>query len=147
MCTGRSAEESDIIIQFENSRREHIISTEHGERITLMFCIIVQTLEFGIYLCFFLLRFKNDNGNIAKILTQEETHRRNLKNVGTFLGQFYGFVVEYTFLISLLFIHSVAEDDTQQLKALVVVTKFIDFGLLSVVEVFSSPSLRSFMKN
>ena len=115
-------------------------------QITLVFCLAVQTLEFSIYIWFFCIRYKNDNGNIALLIKQEEIHKRNLKNVVTFLGQFYSFVIEYSFLTYLLILGSFADGDTQSYRALVSMMKFADFCLLSCVEVLSSPQLRSFMK-
>ena len=105
-------------------------------------------IEFTIYLWFFHHRYRNDSGNIAKLMKQEDVQKRNAKNAGTFLGQFYGFIVEYSFLVSILTIHIFyADEEFQHIRVLVVMAKFMDFGLLSAVEVYSSPGLRSFMNS
>ena len=57
-----------------------------------------QTSEFIIYVWFFNYRYKNDNGNVRKLLTEDVIRSRNMKNIGTFVGQFYGFLMEYSFL-------------------------------------------------
>lgn len=146
MCTGLSVTQALIYIDYNISRGESLETTMYKERITIVFCLAVQTIELSIYVWFFHTRYKNDNGNITMLMSQEDTHQRNLKNIGTFLGQFYAFVVEYSFLISLLIFGIFANADTQNYRALLVVLKFADFGLLSCVEVLSSPQLRIFMK-
>ena len=146
MCTGLSVTQALIYIDYNISRGESLETTMYKERITIVFCLAVQTIELSIYIWFFYTRYKNDNGNITMLMSQEDTHQRNLKNIGTFLGQFYAFMVEYSFLISLLVFEIFANADTQNYRALLVVLKFADFGLLSCVEVLSSPQLRIFMK-
>ena len=80
------------------------------------------------------------------LLPEEVTRDRNMKNVSTFLGQFYGFVMEYAFLTSLLFLMYFTDAQTNIFKAILVMIKIMDFGLLSAVELLSSPLLRSFMR-
>ena len=146
MCTGLSASHTLVLIQYGHSIGQQSTNTEYGERAAILLCFLLQTMEFAIYVWFFCYRYRNDNGNIAKYLTQEDVRNRNLKNVGTFLGQFYGFIVEYSFLISLFLLHHIGEDYAQHFRALIAFTKFFDFGFLSAVEVYSSPGLRNYMK-
>ena len=146
MCTGLSASHTLVLIQYGHSIGKQSTNTEYGERAAILLCFLLQTMEFAIYVWFFCYRYRNDNGNIAKYLTQEDVRNRNLKNVGTFLGQFYGFIVEYSFLISLFLLHHIGEDYAQHFRALIAFTKFFDFGFLSAVEVYSSPGLRNYMK-
>ena len=146
MCTGLSASHTLVLIQYGNSIGQKSTNTEYGERAAILLCFLLQTIEFTIYIWFFYYRYRNDNGNIAKYLTQEDVRNRNLKNVSTFLGQFYGFVVEYSFLITLFLLHHIGEDYAQHFRALIAFTKFFDFGLLSAVEIYSSPGLRNYMK-
>ena len=146
MCTGLSASHNLVLIQYGISIEDQAMNMEYGESIAIILCFALQTIEFGIYIWFFHQRYKHDNGNITKYLKQEDVRKRNLKNVSTFLGQFYGFVVEYSFLISLFLLTHIAEDYAQHFRALVAFAKFFDFGLLSAVEIYSSPGLRGFMK-
>ena len=146
MCTGLSVTQTQIYIDYNLSIGEEIQTIRQGEKITIGLCLVSQTIELGIYVWFFHMRYKNDNGSITTLMRQEDTHKRNLKNIGTFLGQFYSFVIEYSFLISLLLCGIFADENTQDYRALVVLMKFVDFGVLSCVEVLSSPQLRSFMK-
>ena len=80
------------------------------------------------------------------LLTHDTIQARNTKNIGTFLGQFYGFVMEYAFLILVFLLIHFADENTHHVKALANIAKLADFGLLSAVEVYSSPGLRAFMK-
>ena len=146
MCTGLSITDTQIVIDYGLSRGEEMLTTTTLQKSVTTTCIAMQTIEFFIYIWFFTHRYRNDNGNIKKLLTQDVIHERNTKNVITFLGQFYGFIMEYAFLTSLLLLMYFADEHTTQIKALMVMIKIMDFGLLSAVEVWSSPGLRSFMR-
>ena len=146
MCTGLSVTQTQIYTAYNLRIGAEIWTTLHGERITIGLCLVAQTIELAIYVWFFNMRYKNDNGSITKLMSQEDTHKRNLKNIGTFLGQFYSFVIEYSYLIFILLCGIFADENTQDYRALVSIMKFVDFGVLSFVEVLSSPQLRSFMK-
>ena len=79
-------------------------------------------------------------------MTQENIKDRNIQNVTTFVGQFYGFIVEYAFLLAFLIWTTLKNDGSDHLKAYFTILKFIDFGLLSAIEFYSSPILKKFMK-
>ena len=147
MCMGISETHAQILIEYGLSLGHPLQVTSYWQRIVLSILLAMQCVEFSIYVWFFLHRYTHDNGNIKKILTEDVIRSRNIKNVGTFLGQFYGFVIENTFLISILIIHYFAGEQKNNYKAFVSVTKFVDFGLLSAVEVFSSPALRTYLKS
>ena len=146
MCSGSSVTYSQIMIEYELSRGHEMLTTTYLQTGSILACILIQTIEFGIYIWFFYTRYKNDNGNIKKLLSEETIRKRNIKNVGTFLSQFYGFMVEYTFLLSILVLMHFADKETHQFKAFANIAKLIDFGLLSIVEVLASPGLRAFIK-
>ena len=148
MCTGLSAAQTEILIEYEINRGIELITTSYLSKIAVSVCIAIQMIEFSLYLWFFCHRYKNDNGNIAKLLLQEDVRKRNAKNASTFLGQFYGFMVEYSFLVAILtFQIFYAHESYEHDRALVVTAKLADFGLLSAIEVYSSPVLRSFMNS
>ena len=146
MCFGLSTLDAQIMIDYDMSRGSEILTTTVLRKIALIIGIGVQLTELGIFIWFFYTRYKKDNGRIKKLLTQENIKDRNIKNVTTFVGQFYGFVVECAFVLITLICTHLGNDDYNHLQAFVSFAKFIDFGLLSVVEVYSSPTLRRFMK-
>ena len=147
MCRGISSTHAQILIEYELSRGYPLRVTSYLQTIAVSILLAIRCAEFSIYVWFFHHRYTNDNGNIKKVLTHDVIRARNIKNVVTFLGQFYGFVIENTFLISILIIHYFAGEQKNNYKAFVSVTKFVDFGLLSAVEVFSSPALRTYLKS
>ena len=146
MCFGLSTLDVQIMIEYDLSRGSEILTTTVLRKITIIVCIGIQAIELGIYIWFFHNRYKKDNGRIQNLLTQENIKDRNIKNVTTFVGQFYGFVVEYAFLFISLICTHLGNDDYNHLQAFVTFVKFLDFGLLSAVEVYSSPALRRFIK-
>ena len=146
ICSGSTVTFSQTLIEYGASRGEQMLATTYLQTTSIYVCIAFQTIEFGIYMWFFYTIYKHDNGNMRKLLTHDAIRERNLKNVGTFLGHFYGFVVEYVFLISILVLTHFADAETHHFKAFANIVKLVDFGLLSAVEVLSSPGLKNFMK-
>ena len=146
VCYGSSSSDTQIMIDYELSRGAELLTTTILRKITLIVLISLQAIELGIYVWFFNTRYKNDNGKIKDLLTQENIKDRNIQNVTTFVGQFYGFIVEYAFLLAILIWTTLKNDGSDHLKAYFTVLKFIDFGLLSAVEFYSSPILKKFMK-
>ena len=146
MCTGMSISQNLALIKYKERNGEKTMVIKYGDRISIIICLAAQMIEFCIYIWFFRFRYKNDNENMSKYLKQENIRARNQKNVSTFLGQFYGFIAGYSFLLSALVIDYFTDENSQHLRAVGAMAKFIDFGLLSAVEFFSSPGLRSFMK-
>ena len=145
MCRGLSGTDAQILIDYWISRKEPLLTTTHLRSTAVLACLAIQAFEFSLYLWFFHHRYKNDNETMKRILTHDVIRERNIKNVGTFLGQFYGFLMESTFLVLTILLIQFADENTHHIKALANVIKFADFGLLSAVEVYSSPGLRAFM--
>ena len=83
---------------------------------------------------------------MAKLLTYDVTKDRNIKNMKTFLGQFYGFMTEYAFLLFFFVVIVLAEQQAYSIRYYGNIVKFMDFGILSAVEYFTSPILREFMR-
>ena len=146
MCQNISATHAQILIDYGLSRGEPLYTKTYIQEIILLIVIFMQVSELGLYIWFFRYRYKNDNGNIKKLLTEDVVRARNIKNVTTFLGQFYGFITKNAFTIAILVIHVFAGEKTVDFKAFASLLMFMDFGLLSAVEILSSPSLRAHLK-
>ena len=146
MCRGISVSYSQILIEYKLSRGEHLNITSYLQKTAVGIVMMFQTVEFTIYIWFFYIRYKNANGCMKTVLTEDVIRARNNKNVSNFLGQFYGFLTEYVFLIVILGIICFADAQSSNFKRYAIIAKFMDFGILSAVEVFASPALRSFMK-
>ena len=146
MCTGISVTQGQIMIDYNLSRGIQMLTTTYLQITAVSITLACQSIEFSIYIWFFCHRYQNDNGNIRHLLEPQNIRNRNRKNAVTFLGQFYGFVIEYAFLLSFLLLHLFASEHAQHFRVLVVLVKLMDFGLLSAVEVLTSPGLKGFMR-
>ena len=145
-CYGESFMYGNFLIDYGLAAGHQVINTTYLQKGSLAIAMGFQSIEFVIYIWVFYIRFKNDNGNIKRVLTVEAVRDRNIKNVGTFLGQFYSFLTECIFLLTILVMSIFVDEETHHLKSYIFLAKIIEFALLSAVEVFSSPSLRSFIK-
>ena len=145
-CFGLSTLDVQIMIDYDLSRGSGILTTTVLRKIVIVICLDIQVIELSIFVWFFYTRYRKDNGRITKLLTQENIKDRNIKNVTTFVGQFYGFVVEYAYLFISLICTHLGNDDYNHFQAYVSFAKFFDFGILSAVEVYSSPALRRYIK-
>ena len=74
-------------MQYDTSLGNEQITTTYLGKLTTLICITIQLIEFALYLWFFYHRYKNDNGNIAKLMRQEDVQQRNAKNAGTFVNR------------------------------------------------------------
>ena len=147
LCSGLSFTASQILIEYDLSQGMDMLVTPLFQSTAIGLAIILQTIEFSIYIWFFWNKYKNDNGNIRKLLSEDVTRKRNLKNVSTFLGQFYGFMGEYAFLVAIIILTSFTKEQKELIRALAVMIKFMDFGLLSAVEVLRSQTHRSSLRS
>ena len=146
MSCGHSTTQAQVLIDYMISKGEHLLTSTHFQKIALGILIAYQFSELLIYIWVFYIRFKNDNGNIKKALTEDVIKARNVKNATNFLGQFYGFMTEYIFVVAIFLIILFEGRNSSNFKGYAITAKFMDFGLLSAVEVLTSPSLRGFMK-
>ena len=147
MCTALSIGDTEILMDYKMSVGANLLTTTYIRKVAICIAIFAQMIEFSIYIWFFWYQHKTYNGNIAKLMKQEDVKERNAKNIGTFMGQFYGFMVEFLFLVFFLIVQFYSTDNVARARGIVTCLKFADFGSLSAVEVFSSPLLRSYMKS
>ena len=145
MCNGISGTQAQIIMEYQIQQANEPLPTTYLQIGAISSCLMIQMVEFSIYIWFFYHRYCHDNGNISNLLTEDIVRSRNIKNIGTFLGQFYAFIIEFSFHF-VLFLLTIFEDvENNHTKALLVTVKSVDFGLLSAVEVMASPNLRSLL--
>ena len=145
MCKGISATNLQILIDYQLHQDHELLPTTYLQMTSLVILLAFQTSEFIIYVWFFNYRYKNDNGNVRRLLTEDVIRSRNMKNIGTFVGQFYGFLMEYSFLFLVFLLTCFSDVKNIHTKAMLNMVKFIDFGLISAVEVLTSPNLRDFV--
>ena len=147
MCRGITPTQAQVFIDYRISLGEKLLTSTHFQKLAIGILIAYQILEFAIYVWVFYIRYKNDNKtNLKKALSEDIIKARNVKNATNFLGQFYGFVTEYFYLMVILFIIIFEGKQSSYFKGYAITAKFIDFGLISAVDVFTSPALRGFMR-
>ena len=111
---------------------------------TAAFVLCCALGEIGCYIIFFHHAYKHDNGPIKLLLPPEVTRQRNRKNLISFAGQFQVFLTQITFKVALITIMAM-DIEGQRLKAIMVLVKCMDFGILSFVEVAVSEDLRNLL--
>ena len=146
MCTGLSAKQTQILIDYKNSLGIQMLTTTVYQTTTAAICAVFQTIEFTIYVWFFYYRYKHDNGDIKNFLTQKQVRDRNVKNVTTLTGQMYVFLMECAFMTGTIVVTQLSSEVLDHFSAFSAFLKFTSFGVLSAVEVFTSPELRKSMK-
>ena len=146
MCREVTLIQARIVLDYRLSLGEYLFTSNKFQKLDLAVLMAFQLTELSIYIRFFYIRYKNDNGSMKKVLTEDVIRSRNVKNITNFLAQFYGFLTEYAFLLVLLASNLFGGDRSGEMKIYAVTVKFMDFGLLSAVEIFSSPSLRAFLR-
>ena len=97
--------------------------------------------EFACYLLFFHHMYSHNEGMVTKkILPALEVRKRHRKNAITFLGQFYCFLVECAITIG--FFYTMQDTVKVGNRLFVLVGVWIEFGILSVIEVMTSSNLK-----
>ena len=139
-CTGSS--EALRNIDYEYSFARGLVKGESDwiSYISLSIPAFGVLTEFGCYLIFFYHLYSHDEGMVArKILPAVEVRKRHRKNAITFLGQFYCFIAEVVTTIGFFYTMQDTAKVGNRLFALVGV--WIEFGILSVIEVMTSTNL------
>ena len=113
-------------------------------KVSLLLVLAAVLAELGCYLALFSTLYTHDTGMLRKnILSVDVIKRRRQKNAVTFLGQFYGFIVEGITYVALMF---TLQKDSNLLQRIAIVVGFwVEFGFASMVEVMTSQSLRQYL--
>ena len=112
------------------------------QKIAAAFTMLFPLMELGCYVIILHHLFTHDNGRIKTFLSKECIRHRNRSNAITFIGQFYGFWTKFIFMV-IWFICLMLGKSNIQIKALAAMVKFMEFGMLSMVEVLATESLRN----
>ena len=143
-CIGKSEEFRNILHEYSVVRGTTTIEPEIIPKIVLIICLLCVMAEFACYLAFFGHMYCHDRYMLKrKILKEDVVRRRNQKNAITFLGQFWSFAVE--FVVLTLVIISMFEQSNILIRVFVIIAFWVEFGLVSVVEVLTSYSLINYL--
>jgi hypothetical protein len=144
-CTGRSAMYREVIHNYSMIVGSENSESDFAPKLTVAISIISILIEFGCYLVIFGHLYFHDKYMLKrKILSVDQVQKRNQTNAVTFLGQFYGFVVECVFCFSLLYL-VMKEKSNITYRVVIVIYVWVEFGIVSIVEVMSSQNLRKYL--
>ena len=120
------------------------LSSELAPQLVILLSLICVVTELACYILFFRQVYYHNKGMLSRnIPTQGEVKRRRRVNAITFLGQFYGFIVECVLYFGVMFTLQESSDITY--RAGIVLIFWLEFGVVSVVEVITSKNLRNFL--
>ena len=143
-CIGKSEEFRNILHEYSVLQGTTTIETENIPKIVLMILILCVMAEFTCYLAFSCHLYCHDRHMLKrKILKEDVIRRRNQKNAITFLGQFWSFTAE--FVVLTLSIISMAKQSNIIYRVFAIILFWVEFGLISVVEVVTSNSLINYL--
>ena len=127
MLTGTVESESDLVSQ-----------------LCLSVTILAVMVELTCYLFLFGHLYSHDKSMLdKKLLGASEIKKRCQRNAMTFLGQFYAFVVESIIYFS--FMYTYRANTSIYARLAVSFGAWMEFGIVSIVEVMTSNSLRAYL--
>ena len=105
-------------------------------------------LALGELVCYILFFHHVHTGDkkVKHLLMGNEFHIRRKTNAISFVGQFYVFCTKFLFMVAVTFALMKGKSHVM-LIALSYITKFVEFGLLSIVEVMTSHKMRNDLLN
>ena len=139
LCTGNSEFVAQMWLDLSASKGVQLETSKIYK--TIVACVLIgMTLsEVTCYIVFFYHCYKNDNGNIKNFLPKDVTRQRNQRNAITFLGQVYGFWIEFAFMLGTLILTFKSNAAIKEIGSM---AKIMEFGVISAVEVLSSDPVR-----
>ena len=110
----------------------------------LSITIVAVIVELACYLLLFGHLYSHDKSMLdKKLLGVNEIKKRCQRNAMTFLGQFYAFVVESIIYFS--FMYTYGANASIYARLAVSFGAWMEFGIVSIVEVMTSNSLRAYL--
>ena len=143
-CTGTSEKFREVEHNYSLLTGHAAIESELLSRMAIMMSLASVGFELGCYVLFFRHLNCHDKGMLKKkIISMGEAQRRQRQNAISFLGQFYGFIVEV--LVYCVLMYTMQEKTDVSLRLGLVLCFWIEFGILSVVEVMTSSKLKQYL--
>ena len=110
----------------------------------IMLSLASVGIELGCYVLFFHHLHDHDDRMLKKkIISMGEVQIRRRQNAISFLGQFYGFGVEVLLYVSLMY--TLREKESIGYRVAIVVGVWLEFAIISIVEVMTSNNLREYL--
>ena len=143
-CIGQSETFREILHEYSFIRGTVIHQHELIPKLILLISLACVVAQLGCYLAIFGHLHVHNSAMMKKnIMDPGVLERRQQKNAITFLGQFYTFIAE--FLVYLALMYTMLEKSNSAYRLVVIIGFFVDFGLVSIVEVMTSQNLRRYL--
>ena len=140
-CTGQSETFREVVHNYSLLRGTVTPQSELMAKITLLVVFTGILSELICYVIFFHHLYSHNQGLLTReVLKVGEVRKRHRKNAITFLGQFYGFIVECTITFGLGL--TMERNANISYRLLLIICIWLEFGILSVIEVMASEGLR-----
>ena len=139
-CTGQSEVVREVMHIYSLITGTVTLRSDIIPKLVAYLAIVMITMELVCYIILFYDLYSHDNDMLRKKrLPVNEVNKRHRKNAITFLGQFYRFVVQCIITSGMLYILHTHSDVSFRL--LILIVNWVEFGILSVVEVKTSTNL------
>ena len=143
-CIGKNEEIREAVHDYglltgQVSPRSDLMAT-----MSLLAMITGLFVELLTYVVFFGHLYSHDTRMLnRKVLSIGEVTKRRQKNAITFLGQFYGFVVEFCTYLGFLYTFKKSSNIT--FRVAIAIGYWVEFGIASIIEVMTSQNLRPYL--
>ena len=142
-CIGKSEEFRENLHNYSLIQGTIVPEDEFAPKLVLHILLSSVVVELVCYLVFFGYMYRHNRYIMKKnILEVEVIIKRHQKNAITLMGQFYSFSVELILYIGMIF--SMSKNTDIVYRMIVIVGFYVEFGLVSFVEVMTSRSLREY---
>ena len=143
-CVGRNENFREILHEYSLISGAVMPESEFLTKVSLLLTLLGVISELFCYLIFFSHLHQNDKNLFTRqIIKEVEYKRRRQINCITFSGQFYGFVTECTTYIGIY--STLKKSSNISFRLIVAICYFVEFGIVSLVEVITSQNLRRFL--
>ena len=143
-CVGRNENFREILHQYSLISGTVTPESEFFAKLSILSTILGVISELFCYLMFFSHLHENDKTLFTrKVIKEVEYKRRRQINCITFSGQFYGFLVECTTYIGIY--STLQKNSNISYRMLVAICYWVEFGIVSFVEVMTSQNLRRYL--
>ena len=143
-CIGRNEEFRETVHDYGLLTGQVSPSSDLVATMSLLAMITGLFVELWIYVVFFGHLYSHDTRMLnRKVLSTRQVTKRRQKNVVTFLGQFYGFVVEFCTYLGFLYTFKKSSNIT--FRVAIAIGYWVEFGFASIIEVMTSQNLRQYL--
>ena len=143
-CMERNEEFREVVSDYGVLSGTITPKSEFTTRLSLCSLMVGNMFELGCYVIFFRHIYIHDSTMLQRNLLSPGTiKKRHQKNAITFLGQFYGFVIECSTYMILMFTLEKSTDIGYRLA--ITIAFWIEFGVMSLLEVIVSPNLTRYL--